>query len=248
MPKFSIPVALSVFVFTFVFPSFAHAAAFLVGAQLYESDNTGADNDPGYQFSTNTGTTGHAFFPLTPPGGGAPVDQDIAFGLSPGANTFTFFSDGFSRSTYGLNLFFSDTATPLVVPPDLSNGGPNGVPGDLAVFTVANSLGFFVPAAGTDVASYGTQNIPPDAGREPTSYSGDTEVIVGGLALTVTAFEADNGEGNPPNTTIDVSFTINAREVNGPPDPPGDAVPAPGMLLLLGMAVAGLGFVRRRIV
>ncbi len=247
MPKFSIPVALSAFVFAFAFVSTAHGAAFLVGAQLYHSDNTGADIECCYQFSTNTGTDGHSFFPLDQigdvPDAGV-VDKDIAFELGAGANTFTFSNPEFSRPIYGLNLFFSNTATPLVVPPDRDSADPNGVPGDLTVFTEADTVGFSVPAAGTDVGSYGADNVPFPADRDPTSYSGDTEVVVGGLLLTVSNFSASNDSQG----AIEAAFTITAREVNGPPDPPGDDIPAPGMLLLFGAAIAGLGFVRRRIV
>lgn len=221
----------------FVLSGQALAMPFLVGAQLYHSDAAGNDVAPGFQFSTNTGTTAHAFLPLT--SGSITADRDIAFQLNAGLNNFVFDNRAspFTRDTYGMNLFFADTATPLVVDPDFSRPGPNGVAGDLTAVTAANSSAFSVPVAGTDVASFGTQNVGGGAQREPTSYSGAAQFTVGGFNLSI-ADLAINQAGN----LFQGSLSILATAVQPP-----TRVAEPASFALLGIGLASLILMRRRV-
>ena len=224
----------------FVLSGQALATPFLVGAQLYHSDAAGTDVAPGFQFSTNTGTTAHAFLPMDLLGDAiGAVDRDIAFQLNAGLNTFVFNNRAspFTRDRYGLNLFFAASATPLVVAPDFSRPGPNGVAGDLNAVTAANSSAFSVPVAGTDVASFGTQNVGGGAQREPTSYSGAAQFTVGGFNLSI-ADLAINQAGN----LFQGSLSILATAVQPP-----TGVSEPASFALLGIGFASLILMRRRV-
>jgi len=205
-------------------PSYA-APVYLVGAQLSETDSSGAWGVSNWIWTTNSygGDAKFATF------GGA-AGTAVSVPLADGDNTISYgLVSAYNPYDYtNMSLFFNSTGASFNTSQADWNS-QNPISGDLIVTAPVNGSGFTVPAAGTRVLSY-------------ASYGGDyliagvangnTSFIVGEGAdarkVTVTGFESLGTNG--PNGTL----TINVAPV---PEPVSAS-----MLVLGGLAT----LIRRR--
>ncbi len=197
----------------------AHAQIYIVGAEQFAADSTGATSSTVYLSSTNSGSPVTA---LNITINGITQNQAISFALSNGSNAISFAADSLPPfSSYGgsygdIGLFFSSTNTSY----DPSSSGRNP---DLLIARASDgSAAFFIPTAGTQINGY--------VYGEQGTYNGATSFTVGTVPITVTQYSvADN--------------TVGTLTLQLGPAP----VPEPGSVgLLVGLGVSGVGYLGRR--
>ncbi len=199
----------------------AHAQVYLVGAEQFAADATGATTSQFFQSTTNSGS---AVTPLDITINSVTQNQAISFALSNGSNAISFAAPGSPPfSNYGgtdgdLGLFFSSTNTPY--DPSSSARTP-----DLLVARVTDgSTAFFIPTAGTQINDYVFNGL--------TTYGGATSFTVGTVPITVTQYSVAD------DTTGTLTLQLGAVPAS---------VPEPGSVALLtGIGVAGASFLSRR--
>ena len=200
----------------------AHAQGFLVGAQLFAANGSGASTSNGYQYDTNPSSGQTAALNIT--FNNVTVGKSIAFALANGSNSFSFdetlniaLSAG-GGSAGALGLFFSNVNTPY-------NPSSSARPADLLVSRATNgSTAFFFPATGTAINNYFFSGA--------STYSGANSFVVGSSSITVSAYSVVD---KPSGT-----FTLQVG-------PASAATPEPGSIALLaGLGISGGLFLKRR--
>jgi hypothetical protein len=135
---------------------------------MYGADSSGTNVGGAFEYDTFlTPNTGNSKFTIN----GA---YDIAYALSPGANSFAVAGASVGPHT-GLGLFFSNTATTTTGP---FSAAPNLVVADHP----GSGTTFFFASANVMVATYGQYS-------GDVIYSGATSYQIGGYNVTVTAYD-----------------------------------------------------------
>jgi hypothetical protein len=177
-------VALASFGFAGLFSSQAFATISLVGFDLYSSDMTGATNNGGFRYSSNSSdSASHEI--LTNSSG--TQSTGISFALASGDNTFTFTPNNiFGTGDFtGVVFFFNDTG--------ISFNPTVSTPAQYAAFVPTGSSPFAFPISGVKVEDY-----VPNGGA--VAYGGATSVSIDGQTVTLTALSS--------NTAPAGSFTL----------------------------------------
>jgi len=205
----------------FVAPQ-AHAQVYLVAAEQFAADSTGATTTDSFQSDTNSS---NPITRLSVTLGGVTANQSIAFALSNGKNKFSFSAPGSPTfSAYGgsdgdLGLFFSSSNTAY----DPSSSART--PDLLLARATDGSTAFFTPASGTQINDYVFSGL--------TTYGGAASFTVGGVPITVTQYSVKD----------DTTGTLTLQLGTASP-----TVPEPGSVaLLVGLSATGAGcLVRKR--
>jgi hypothetical protein len=195
----------------------AVADIYLVGAQEYQADSSGAGVNGVLQFSTNSNT---APFPVTISNGGPGQSSAISFQLVDGLNIFTASSFvGTNFATMGLNLFFNITGTS-------HNPTSNAQlsPDSLTVYGLSGNAGSMAtPVLGTSILSYASSSM-----TLTTPANGLSSLSLDGKLISISSYSF--GSSGPATFQINVS-----------------AVPEAGSLALVSVAVvAAAGWRLRR--
>ncbi|MSU69732.1 MAG: PEP-CTERM sorting domain-containing protein [Opitutaceae bacterium] len=150
-------------------------------ALIYDSDSVGNDVAGPWEYDTFSGTP-NAKFTI----GGV---IDVALPLAVGTNTFAV-SGGSVSSNFGFGLYFSSTATPFA--------GPfSAVPNLVVVDAPGPGSTFGFATNGAQVSTYGQYSAV-------VPYSGVTNYVLGGYAVTVTAFDYFSGSASLQLTVTSV--------------------------------------------
>lgn len=193
--------------------SVAQGQVYLVGANTFATDSSGAWLNTDITETTDANNGGHVTLHLN--GSGYTGMSQL---LTPGVNTIPFVSDlnessGYSGGYVGMNLFLNGTGTSFN-----PTTGPN--PGNLSITGQAGSSTFYVDAGGTSILSY-------DSGLSSATANGVTSFSVNGETVTVTGFTLDSlgASGFPAGT-----LTLNVVSV---PEPSSLTVLLAGILCSL---------------